>query len=185
MNKVVKSRGLNSKFRDDHYPRNFMPFYLFGSEEQHHISHMLLQAPNINLSSSNIQLNEELHDEVALRLGEGDGLILALSDYREETMHPFPLKNDDPIITSKGFFFRKGQTFDVKVYLDPKPGTAYGPGLLDELSTLVGRGKMTLGDDVHVDVQVLNADPFEDAEVPDIPWESELDEITNVLNSGQ
>ncbi|KAK4868382.1 hypothetical protein LT330_007104 [Penicillium expansum] len=185
MNKVVKSRGLNSKFRDDHYPRNFMPFYLFGSEEQHHISHMLLQAPNINLSSSNIQLNEELHDEVALHLGEGDGLILALSDYREETMHPFPLKNDDPIITSKGFFFRKGQTFDVKVYLDPKPGTAYGPGLLDELSTLVGRGKMTLGDDVHVDVQVLNADPFEDAEVPDIPWESELDEITNVLNSGQ
>ncbi|KAI3231206.1 hypothetical protein DTO012A9_8158 [Penicillium roqueforti] len=184
MNRVVKSRGLNSNFRDNHYPRNFMPFYLFGTKEQHHITHMLLQAPNINLSSSNIQLDKELHDKVAPRLGEGEGLILALTDYREETMHPFPLDNNDRAINSKGFFFRRGQTFNVKVYVDPKLATANGPGLLDELCTLVGRGKMTLGDDVHVDVTVLNADPFEDEE-PDIQWEEELDHITNVLNSGQ
>lgn len=184
MKRVVKSSGLNSRFRDAHYPRNFMPFYLFGSKGQHHIAHMLLQAPNINLSSSNIQLDNELRDKVASHLAKKEGLILALTDYREETMQPFPLDNYDPAINSKKFFFRTGEPLDVKVYLDPKPATANGPGLLDELSTLVGRGKMTLGDDVHVDVDLLNKDPFEDEEL-DIPWEQELEGIANELNSGQ
>jgi hypothetical protein len=184
INRVVKSCGLNSNFRDAHYPRNFMPFYLFGSEKQHHIAHMLLQAPNINLSSSEIQLNKELRDEVASRLANKQGLILVLTDYREETMQPFPMDNNDPAINSKKFFFRKGETFEVKVYLDPKPAEANGPGLLDDLSKLVGRGKMTLEGNIHVDVDYLNKDPFEDQEL-DVPWDSELEKITSVLHSGK
>ncbi|KAA8646784.1 hypothetical protein EYZ11_011412 [Aspergillus tanneri] len=184
MTRIVKSRPLNSVNRDDHYPRHFMPFYLFGSQDEHHISHMLLQSPNVSLSASNVQLQDALARKVASRLAKHEGLILTLTEYREETMHPFPPKNDDSMLISDNFFFREGQTFEVKVYEDPKPDTANGPGLLDELRTPIARGRMTLGSDVHVDVETLNRDPFDEQE-DDVKWDSELDEITNVLNSGQ
>ncbi|KAJ5623367.1 hypothetical protein N7490_011972 [Penicillium lividum] len=179
---VVKSRGLNSSFRDDHYPREFMPFYLFGAENEQHISHMLLQAPNINLSASGITLSPGLHSEVAPLLEERQGLILTLSDYREEAMQPFPLDKEYYLRESKQFFFRTGQTFEVKVYKDPSKPTAYGPGLLDNLNELVGQGQMTLGEDVHVDVKMLNEYPFKD-EQPNFPWDQKLDEIREVLRS--
>ena len=182
MKQVIKSRGLNSSFRDDHYPRHFMPFYLFGSKKQYHISHMLLQAPNINLSASDIKLSDELHEKVACLLEGGKGLILTLSDYREETMQPFPLDNNDKAFSSKHFFFKSGRTFQVKVWIDHKEPSANGPGLLDDLSELVGQGEMTLGEDVYVDVEVLNDDPFED-ETLDVPWDEELNDITSVLNT--
>ncbi|CAG7971697.1 unnamed protein product [Penicillium salamii] len=182
MSRVVKSSGLNSMYRDDHYPRHFMPFYLFGSKEQHHIEHMLLQAPNINLSSS-ISLDEKLHDEVGSRLADKELLILALTDYREQTMQPFPLVNDVKPINSANFFFRSGRSFEVEVYTDPKKATANGPGLLDGLGAPIGKGRMTLGQDVHVDVEELNKDPFSGIGPPDIPWETQLDQITDVLNT--
>ncbi|KAB8217597.1 pyridoxal-dependent decarboxylase domain protein [Aspergillus novoparasiticus] len=171
LTRIVKSRPLNSANRDDHYPRHFMPFYLYGSQDQYHISHMLLQAPNVNLSA------------LRTRLSKGEGLILTLTGYREETMHPFPQKNDD-ILFSEDFFFRPGQTFKVKVYKDPKPDIAAGPGLIDNLGPPIARGDMILSNDVHVDVEALNRDPLEKME-QDVPWDSELDEIQRVLMAGR
>ncbi|KAB8201918.1 pyridoxal phosphate-dependent transferase [Aspergillus parasiticus] len=184
MVRIVKSRPLNSANRDDHYPRHFMPFYLYGSQNQYHISHMLLQAPNVNLSACDVKLNEALSNAVRSRLGKGEGLILTLTGYREETMHPFPQKNEDPVLMDDDFFFRPGQTFKVKVYEDPKANIAQGPGLIDNLGTPIARGEMTLGEDVHVDVEALNWDPLEKVEL-DVPWDSELDEIKHVLSVGQ
>jgi hypothetical protein len=182
MNQVIKSRGLNSSFRDDHYPRHFMPFYLFGSPEQYHISHMLLQAPNINLSASNVKFCPELHTKVSELLKSGKGLILTLSDYREATMQPFPLDNNNDAFDSGRFFFKPRQSFEVKVWIDPKGPSANGPGLLDDLSELVGQGQMDLGEDVYWDVGVLNKDPFAD-ETNETPWDEELNAITSVLNT--
>ncbi|KAE8376158.1 pyridoxal phosphate-dependent transferase [Aspergillus bertholletiae] len=182
--RVVKSRPLNSANRDDHYPRHFMPFYLYGSQEQHHIAHMLLQAPNVSLSACDVKFNKALSKAVGARLGKSEGLILTLTDYREETMHPFPPKNDDHVLMSDDFFFRPKQKFKVKVYEDPKEDIAEGPGLIDSLRTPIAQGTMTLGEDVHVDVETLNEDPLEKVEL-DIPWDSELDEIKDVLSAGR
>ncbi|KAB8267849.1 pyridoxal phosphate-dependent transferase [Aspergillus minisclerotigenes] len=184
MIRIVKSRPLNSANRDDHYPRHFMPFYLYGSQDQYHISHMLLQAPNVNLSACDVKLSEALSKTVRTRLGKREGLILTLTGYREETMHPFPQKNDDAVLNSDHFFFRPERTFKVKVYEDPKPDIAHGPGLIDNLGTPIARGEMTLGNDVHVDVEALNWDPLEKVEL-DVPWDSELDKIEGVLTTGR
>ncbi|KAB8255989.1 pyridoxal phosphate-dependent transferase [Aspergillus pseudonomiae] len=184
MTRVVISRPLNSANRDDHYPRHFMPFYLYGAEEQYHISHMLLQAPNVNLSASEVKLDKELLKIVRPRLRNHKALILTLTGYREETMHPFPPKNDDPVLLSKDFFFRPGKVFNVKVYEDPKAEDAKGPGLIDNLGTPIARGTMTLRSDVHVDVETLNRDPLETKE-EGVRWDAKLDEIKDVFEEGR
>lgn len=65
----------------------------------------------------------------------------------------------------------------------PGSDTADGPGLRDALRMLVARGGMTFGADMRVDVVMLTRDPFED-EGPDISWDSELEQITSLLNNG-
>ncbi|KAE8368365.1 pyridoxal-dependent decarboxylase domain protein [Aspergillus caelatus] len=186
MIRIVKSRPLNSANRDDHYPRHVMPFYLYGSEEQFHISHMLLQAPNVNLSACDVELKlgDELSDKVSTRLGKGEGLILTLTEFREETMHPFPQDNQNAVYKSKDFFFQKGRTFKVKIYEDPNPAIAKGPGLLDELRAPIARGQMTLGDDVHVDAEQLNKDPLEVTDEGS-KWDNDLDQIGKILDDGR
>ena len=56
INQVVKDRPLSSMHRDPDYPSGHMPFYLFGSGEQFHISHMLLRSPNIILNAGDVKL---------------------------------------------------------------------------------------------------------------------------------
>ncbi|KAE8143547.1 pyridoxal phosphate-dependent transferase [Aspergillus pseudotamarii] len=184
--RIVKSRPLNSANRDDHYPRHVMPFYLYGSEKQFHISHMLLQAPNVNLSACDVklELSDELADPVSTRLGKGEGLILTLTEFREETMHPFPQDNQNAVYTSKDFFFQKGKTFKVKIYEDPNQAIAQGPGLLDKLRRPIARGVMTLGDDVHVDAEQLNKDPLEVMNEGN-KWDEDLDKIEQTLDKGR
>ena len=186
MVRIVKSRPLNSANRDDHYPRHVMPFYLYGSVNQFHISHMLLQAPNVNLSACDVklELGDAQSDEVSTRLGKGEGLILTLTEFREETMHPFPPDNKNAVYTSTDFFFQKGKTFKVKIYEDPNPAVAQGPGLLDELRAPIARGKMALGNDVHVDAEELNKDPLE-VQNEGSKWDKDLDLIGETLDKGR
>ncbi|KAJ5639269.1 uncharacterized protein N7484_007131 [Penicillium longicatenatum] len=138
--------------------------------------------PNINLSASNVKFRPELHTKVSELLKSGKGLILTLSDYREATMQPFPLDNNDDAFDSGRFFFKPRQSFEVKVWIDPKAPSANGPGLLDDLSELVGQGQMDPGEDVYWDVGVLNKDPFAD-ETNETPWDEELNATTSVLNT--
>ncbi|KAL9592084.1 MAG: hypothetical protein Q9179_007074, partial [Wetmoreana sp. 5 TL-2023] len=85
---ALKDRPLNSKYRDQAYPSGHMPFYLYGSSpESCHIDHMLLRAPNIQLSAS----------EIALSLTSGSippevlrqGCILFADGVQEAAMQPF------------------------------------------------------------------------------------------------
>lgn len=182
LTRVVKSRPLNSTNRDTKYPEEFMPFYLFGTSTQAHISHMLLRAPNVSLSASNVNLDLDNAQEVANELH--NGLILTLSDYREVTMQPFPAKNKEIRDQGETFFFRKDKTFNVQVFQDPKKPVDEGPGLLNSLGKPMTQGKMTLGDDVHVDVEAPNYDPF-DQKPPTKSWKDELNRIKKVLNGKQ
>ena len=178
LTRIVKSRPLNSANRDSEYPQHYMPFYLYGTKGQQHISHVLLRAPNVSLSANDVELDEELREAITKHIS--DGLILTLPDHREATMQPFPATNKD-VTNDKTFFFRQGKSFNVNVYVDPKKPSTKGPGLLDDLDTPLARGTMKLGNAVHVDVESLNKDPFADVTPPFKPWE-ELKEVENVLN---
>lgn len=181
LNRIVKSRPLNSPNRELGYPEDFMPFYLYGTPAQPHISHMLLRAPNISLSASNVKL--DLDHTQAVNDGLPNGLILTLSDWREVTMQPFPATNDE-IRKGTSFFFRKDNKFNVRVFEDPKSAHDKGPGLLVGLKEPIAQGTMTLGDDVRVDVEGPNKDPF-DKPPSTKSWEDELDKVKAVLNGDQ
>ncbi|KAF4971311.1 hypothetical protein FSARC_1830 [Fusarium sarcochroum] len=99
---VVKSRPLNSIHRDIEYPDKFMPFYLYGTEQEMHISHMLVKSPNIALSASNVEFEPSLSGIDSEDLAKG--LILGLSEIPEASMQPFAEKNRD---LSEQFFFRQ------------------------------------------------------------------------------
>ncbi|EGE03438.1 pyridoxal-dependent decarboxylase [Trichophyton equinum CBS 127.97] len=177
--RIIKSRPLNSVNRDHSYPQHNMPFYLYGTEEQHHISHVLLKAPNVCLSASNVTLDTQLAKVVHGNICYG--LILTLCDYREATMQPFPNKNE-AIKKDAHFFFRPGKEFEVKVFRDPNAPIAFGPGLLTNLATPIARGKMTLGQDCHVDVESLNHDPLAKVTLPFNPLD-DLKELEKVLTT--
>lgn len=181
---VVQSRPLNSEHREKNYPENFTPFYLYGTQEQQHISHMLLRAPNIALSAGNVTLTRNVAgknvvlDKDVLSQVPG-GLILTLEDYPEAAMQPFPEKNKD---LPPQFFFKKDNKFAVKIWKEPKPKRTGGPGLLDHLEE-VCEAIMILNKDLDVDAEWPNNDSYKSSKPDCDHWQKELDNIDCVLNS--
>ncbi|KAF7179940.1 hypothetical protein CNMCM7691_008992 [Aspergillus felis] len=159
---VVKSRPLNSIYRDLEYPPEYMPFYLYGTKEEKHITHMLLKAPNAALSASNVIFAPELGEDAYAELASG--LIVTLSGNPEAPMQPF-LTDDqlrDPkskYVLPEEFPFKSQGQFNVKVWKDPNGPEAKGPGLLNGLERSFGTFKMTLGVDVDVDAKGPNELP--------------------------
>lgn len=186
---IIKSRPLNSINRDHEYPQNDMPFYLYGTPEQMHISHVLLRSPNIALSAANVTLsardeNSPKPDELIRASDLSSGLILALADYREVVMQPFPGRvsatEED---TRDSFFFSNGQMFDVSVWKDPKKNVDKGPGLLHEIEQPFWKGVLTLSPDLDYDSVWPNKDPAADNKVDSSYWQDELSKIPHVLNA--
>lgn len=174
---VVKSRPLNYGNRDENYPEKYMPFYLYGTKQEWHISHALLRAPNIALSASISAFEPALSN-----VSEEDlktGLILTLPNQRESTMHPFPVKN---VNIPSSFFFKTQKKLKVQIFKDPKTSSAEGPGLLDGLGDPIYAGNMTLKV-VDVDAEGPNEEPIETTSTVDTSkWQEELNQIGNVLN---
>ncbi|KAK5673747.1 hypothetical protein LTS12_029756, partial [Elasticomyces elasticus] len=181
---VVQSRPLNSEYREKNYPEKFTPFYLYGTQEQQHISHMLLRAPNIALSASNVTLTRNV-DEKDVALDKDvlsqvpGGLILTLEDYPEAAMQPFPEKNKD---LPPQFFFKKDNKFAVKIWKESKPKRTSGPGLLDNWEE-VCKATMLLNKDLDVDAEWPNNDSYKSSKPDCDHWQKELENIDCVLNS--
>lgn len=175
---VVKSRPLNSPYRDSDYPSKFMPFYLYGTDREMHITHVLVKSPNICLSAGNVKFETSLPSAVTNLLKEG--LILGLTDNPENSMQPFPTKNKN---LGDKFFFSPNKKFNVRVWKDPKGASAAGPGLVDGLGDdYIYEGQMTLGENVFVDAEGPNEDKhFEKKPVSD-SWQKKLDEIGSMLD---
>ncbi|KAI2840427.1 hypothetical protein CBS147343_10489 [Aspergillus niger] len=176
LKRLVKSRPLNLRNCDEEYPKSFTPFYLYGTDSQAHISHMLLRAPNVSLTADNVHFDQATKDKIKDKLSSG--LILGLMDYPEVAMQPIhePLPEE--------FFFRKRSTgLRVKVWEDPRKAWAEGPGLLGNLGTAIAEGTMRLGNEVQVDAETVNYDP--NGSVPPDPsgWQQEFDKIESVLST--
>ncbi|KAI9932016.1 hypothetical protein ASPWEDRAFT_68450 [Aspergillus wentii DTO 134E9] len=183
---IIKSRPLNSINRDLKYPQENMPFYLYGTPDHVHISHVLVRAPNIALSAANVKLS--IFAGVEDRLSADDlskGLILGLTEKPEVAMQPFSgqvsATAESPDET---FFFRSGKKFQVNIWRDKKASNAAGPGLLNDLGDPFWSGTLTLGNDVDYDSEWPNKDPAATQKVDADRWQTELRSIGNVLNAG-
>ncbi|KAL8847899.1 MAG: hypothetical protein Q9221_007075 [Calogaya cf. arnoldii] len=162
---ALKDRPLNSKYRDHAYPSGHMPFYLYGTPTSLHIDHMLLLAPNIQLSASNITLSTDPPIPAA---SLKNGCILYLDDVQESAMQPFLptsqlVEGQGPTSVSN-FFFHAGKRFKVSVFEDKYGVNAGGPGLGDvDYGKRLGTGEMVLGKEkgeIWVDSEGVNRDPF-------------------------
>jgi hypothetical protein len=160
-----------------------MPFYLYGNEKEIHCSHMLVKSPNISLAANNITFKPSLSTEINHRQSVAEllaeGMILGLSEIPEDSMQPFPERNQD---LAEEFFFRQGQKFKVKIWKDPKDAAARGPGLLKDLGRHLYEGEMTLGENVFVDAEGPNEDKLKDRKIESDSWQRKLDEVGSLLD---
>ncbi|TBU57540.1 PLP-dependent transferase [Dichomitus squalens] len=148
--RVIKKRALDSRYRERKYPDAFVPFYFYGSGNNYFVDHMLLRAPNGQLSA---QVSIDFASTIPSDALE-KGLLLTV-DRSDAAMQPA-----DQDSTA---WFKEGAEFAVKVYVDPNPTDAYGPGLVNVIApnkpAPIARGKMILGKPV-IDLQRLNRQDF-------------------------
>ena len=158
---VVKDRSLKGRFRDTSYPSKCMPFYLYGNPDEYNIDHILVRAPNIQLSADNVNLSL---DKTPSPAALAKGAILFIHSISEAAMQPFQSTEGplgDTLATDSNFFFRPGQEFDVSVYEDLRDAQTPGPGILDvNEKSLIGKGKLKLAEGRYVDSVQMNTDPF-------------------------
>jgi hypothetical protein len=128
-----------------------MPFYLYGGLDEMHIDHMLLHAPNAQLTASNVALEIEGGDKSKVASGLRKGLIGIVDTLPEHLMQPFTAENHPT-------FFRSGVQVAVTIYQDHRTSQAPGPGLVVGLGTPIAHGTITLGDSVFVDSYMINVD---------------------------
>ncbi|KAK3347118.1 pyridoxal-dependent decarboxylase domain protein [Lasiosphaeria hispida] len=158
---ILKNRPLTSAAADPSYPSALTPFYLYGTPREPHLDHILTRAPNIALSAGAVAL--ALHDSPALDLDGllARGAILVLDGVHEAAMQPV---GEDRL--GEGFFFRGGRKFGVRVWEDPLGPAESGRGLVGRVVGLppVATGSVTLGEEVVVDVEKVNRDPWGEKE---------------------
>ena len=150
--KIIKKRSLDTEDLDSNYP-SLMPFYLYGTPEQQHIDHVLLLAPNVQLTSSNVKLstNQPLSAEDLSK-----GVIAVVTNVHERSMQPFPeMKNLEKV---RDFFFKEGKEFVLKIYRDPFPASTMDPIPMEEVKELITEGTLVLGNELFIDSDRLNAD---------------------------
>ena len=156
--KIIKKRSLDTEDLDSTYPA-LMPFYLYGTQEQRHIDHVLLLAPNIQLTANKVTLetNPPLSAEDLAQ-----GVIAVATNVHERTMQPFPENKD--LAGINNFFFSEGGVLQVKVYRDPFPASTMDPIPIDEVTELITEGTITLGSELYIDSDMLNADKEKSAD---------------------
>ena len=132
-----------------------MPFYLYGSLTQPHIDHMLLLAPNIQLSAGSIELKLNSGSSVT-DADLAKGVIAVAQDVRERAMQPFSII--DPQEVPEAFFFKAGTQMAVKIYRDPFPASTTDRISMGDVTELLGEGSIRLRGDVYVDSALINGE---------------------------
>ena len=148
---IVRKRSLDTEDLDSTYPE-LMPFYLYGTDQQQHIDHMLLFAPNIQVTSGNVTLNPPLSGDLL-----GKGVIAIAQNVHERSQQPFPPHAD---IDSIFIFGNDKKELVVKIYNDPFPAVTMDPIPIDDVIKQgeIASGTITLGNQWFVDSDGLNSD---------------------------
>ena len=126
-----------------------MPFYLYGNSEEIHLDHMLLHAPNVQISANNVTVELDGMELGILASDLRNGLIAIADTLPEHLLQPFTAEH-------RPNFFRPGFKVGVTIYHDRSTSSAPGPGLVESLSSPLARGAITLGDSIFIDSNVIN-----------------------------
>ena len=148
--RVIKNRSLCSRHLDIAYPSR-MPFYLYSTGREIHMDHVLLQAPNAQLSAREVALTVTEGSESALTSGLKDGLIAVVDTLPEHLMQPF---TSDRIKR----FFHPGAKLHVIVYSDPIAVHSQQPDFCAQLGEPIARATITLGENTFIDAYMINLD---------------------------
>ncbi|KAK1750944.1 pyridoxal phosphate-dependent transferase [Echria macrotheca] len=175
--RIIKSRSLMPATNDSCYPSDVMPFYLYGTTSEQHISHILTKAPNIGLDASNVRLQVQ-GSPIDAALSKG--AIIALQDVFEKAKQPFA----DPI--PENFFFARGKQFNVKVWADPRGYDESAKGLVEDVvkTPPLATGTIVLGEHVIVDVERVNRDPWADDDEATLvgQWRDRLKQVVRDMD---
>jgi hypothetical protein len=128
-----------------------MPFYLYGTRQEMHIDHVLVQAPNAQISAGEVSVELIEGSESALVDELRNGLIVVADAIPERLMQPF---TSDRL---KRLFY-PGAKIDVSVYLDQMAAQSQVPGFCDNLGDPIARATITLGSNTFVDEYMINVD---------------------------
>ncbi|KAL5504862.1 hypothetical protein ACEPAH_7525 [Sanghuangporus vaninii] len=151
---IIKLRSLDTEDFDSQYP-TLMPFYLYGTSAQPHIDHMLVLAPNIQLTAGLVQLT--LNDGSSISDSDlSTGVIAISQDVHERAMQPFAIMSSSQV--PETFFFKAGTQMAVKIYRDPFPTSTLDKISMDKVTELLGEGSIQVVGDVYVDSDSLNGD---------------------------
>jgi len=156
--RVIKNRPLDSRWRDNLYPASFVPFYLFGVDGRYFIDHMLVKAPNAQLTAE-VSLNNISLDNEQL----AGGLLLSILR-PEAVMQPGDAEVEamSKLYAESTAWFSPGKTYDIAVYKDTKSATAHGPGLASAIgnTTPIATGTITIMRDMYVEYKRINTKDF-------------------------
>jgi hypothetical protein len=138
-----------------------MPFYLYGTAHQQHIDHVLLRAPNIQLSASQVRIGkfEGLNPQDRAWInGLKNGLVAVMEDVYESVIQPLTKGNEPK-------FFKAGESFRIRIYEERSPVAQNGnESLCDQLTQFerslkfLAIAKLTLKESVWWDYCNLNRD---------------------------
>ena len=148
--RAIKNRSLCSRHLDVAYPSR-MPFYLYGTEQEMHIDHVILQAPSAQLSAGEVTVDIIEGNKSLFAAGLKDGLVAVTDTFPEHLMQPF---TPDRL----KLIFHPGAVLDVSIYLDRKTAECSGPGLCDELGEPIARATITINSNTFIDEYMINLD---------------------------
>jgi hypothetical protein len=147
---IIKNRRLSSGDLDISYPSR-MPFYLYGTPQEMHIDHVLLQAPNAQISAGEVAVELIEGSESVFTAGLKNGLIVVADTLPEHLMQPLTAD-------CLSRFFHSGAKLNVSIYHDQNVVQPRGPSLCDNLGEPIARATISLGNNTFADAYMINLD---------------------------
>lgn len=136
-----------------------MPFYLYGTGREIHIDHVLVKAPNAQLSAGEVTFELVEGSESVFAAGLETGFIAVADALPEHLMQPLTLER----LKS---FFHPGAKLVLSIYPD-EAAQSQGGGLWDNLGEPIARSRITLGGNTFLDDYMINLDaPAEMSQSP-------------------
>ncbi|KAL7935760.1 pyridoxal phosphate-dependent transferase [Trichoderma chlorosporum] len=145
--RVVVQESMFFNSLDQTYPDR-MPFYLYGSNAEAHLDHVLKKAPNGMISADNVKLTlePELSDAQLAK-----GVVAVFEDVFETAIQPLPLDKSSIVLAASGLRMEPGEKHKTSVY---ESYAAFKGG-----SAPIAKGDITLGKYVFADWNDVNMDP--------------------------
>ncbi|KAL8393901.1 hypothetical protein RB595_003599 [Gaeumannomyces hyphopodioides] len=150
--RAVVNQSMAYPALDREYPHK-MPFYLYGSNVEMHLDHVLKTAPNAQISFDQVRasLSPALSDQQL-----SDGVVAVLDDVFERSLQPLPLVEGSGSVSlgAPGLSLQPEVTHRASVY---KTYEEYKSGK----GTPIATGTVSVGNTVFADWSDVNMDPAE------------------------